>query len=207
MIFIETTKSQPVKTSALLLALLLPISGALAVDLDLGTQSGGSPYDRYMGPVKTVLNHVNGAPASASMDSVRQLMRVGRSFRYAFDTPYVANMPGVTAARKAGDCKDKALWLASQLNDSSVRFVIGKSSSRSRISHAWLYWKDSSNKWWILDCTNKSRPIPADRVSRNSYIPFYSYAKGSVYRHDGALRFAAESGIASASRKAVASHP
>jgi hypothetical protein len=156
-----------------------------------------------MSPVKSVLNHVNGAPASASMDSVRQFMRTGRGFRYSFNTPYLASMPDVTAARHAGDCKDKALWLASQLNDASVRFVIGKARSSSRISHAWLYWKDATNKWWILDCTNRSRPIEAERVSRNEYIPFYSYAKDGVYRHDGALRFAAESGIAS--RHAVAS--
>jgi hypothetical protein len=195
------------KTSALLLALLLPLSGSFAKELDLGTQSGSTPYERYMTPVKAVLSHVNGAPASASMDTVRQLMRTGRHFRYSFDTPYIASMPSVTEARQAGDCKDKALWLASQINDSSVRFVIGKARSSSRMSHAWLYWKDNNSKWWILDCTNTARPIAADSVSRNSYIPFYSYSKGAVYRHDGAFRFAAESGIASASRRAVASHP
>jgi hypothetical protein len=193
------------KLSTLLLALLLPVTASLAIELDLGNRSGGSPYDRYMTPVKSVLQRVDGAPASASLDSVRKLMRTGRGFRYSFDTPYLANLPEVTASRRAGDCKDKALWLASQLNDSSVRFVIGKARSSSRISHAWLYWKDGNDKWWILDCTNASRPIPADRVSRNSYIPFYSYAKTGVYRHDGAFRFATESGVAA--RRPVASHP
>ena len=41
----------------------------------------------------------------------------------------VAALPETTAARRSGDCKDKALWLASQLGDSDVRFVIGKTAA------------------------------------------------------------------------------
>ncbi|MEA3197210.1 MAG: hypothetical protein QOF32_1262 [Gammaproteobacteria bacterium] len=151
-----------------------------ATPLDLGSVSGATPYDRYMQPVKNVLTHLSGD--DASLDKVRDLMHIGRNFRYSFTDPYVAATPERTAAIRAGDCKAKALWLADQLNDESVRFVIGKARSSSRISHAWLMWQHDS-RWWILDCTNNREPVPADRVSSSQYIPFYSYAKNATYRH------------------------
>src|SRR5207249_4998557 len=117
-----------------------------------------------------------------SLLRVRDLMRKGRSFRYSFIDPYLAALPNVTSYTHTGDCKAKALWLADQLNDPSVRFVIGKARASSRISHAWLLWQHDS-RWWILDCTNLREPIPADRVSNREYIPYYSYAKTGTYRH------------------------
>ena len=150
------------------------------VSPDLGAPAGGTPYDRYMTPVKNVLIQLG--RDEASMERVRELMRVGRNSRYSFTTPYTAATPETTAATHAGDCKAKALWLADQLNDSSVRFVIGKARSSSRISHAWLMWQHDS-RWWILDCTNMREPIPADRVSTSEYIPFYSFSKEGTYRH------------------------
>jgi hypothetical protein len=153
---------------------------SFAVPVDFGFHASSTPYDRYMYPVKNVLGHINGE--EAKFDRVRQLMHEGRRFRYSFVEPYIPSNPATTAARHAGDCKDKALWLCNQLNDPSVRFVIGKARRNSRISHAWVYWQQGS-RLWILDCTNKSEPIPADRVSANEYIPYYSYAKDGTYRH------------------------
>lgn len=167
----------------LLLALLALATAHIAfasAPLDLGAPAGGTPYDRYMTPVKHVLTQLRGE--EGSMERVRQLMRVGRNFRYSFTDPYTAATPETTAATRAGDCKAKALWLADQLNDSSVRFVIGKARSTSRISHAWLMWQHES-RWWILDCTNMREPIAADRVSSSEYIPFYSFSKEGTYRH------------------------
>src|SRR5471030_2018851 len=118
-----------------LTSLFLTHLGFAAVDL--GLPSSGTPYDRYMSPVKHVLGQLDGQKEQASMDRVRQLMREGRRFRYSFTSPYTPASPQDTAARHAGDCKDKALWLADQINDPSVRFVIGKARSSSKISHAW----------------------------------------------------------------------
>jgi hypothetical protein len=116
------------------------------------------------------------------MESVKMLMKEGRSFRYHLDNPYVPAMPAVTARQRVGDCKDKALWLCDQLNDSSVRFVIGKTSQRARMSHAWVLWQNEG-RWWILDCTLKNAPIPADSVPSDRYIPLYSYTKGTCFQH------------------------
>src|SRR5438067_10101462 len=162
------------------LFLAVASAGHASALVDLGTPSGSTPYDNYMTPVKHVLNHLNAE--ETSMDRVRQLMNIGRSFRYSFTTPYVAASPAETAATRSGDCKAKALWLADQLHDSSVRFVIGKARSSSRISHAWLMWQHDS-RWWILDCTNLREPLPADGISSSEYIPLYSYAKDGTYRH------------------------
>jgi hypothetical protein len=171
-----------------------------AAPLDLGLPAGYTPYDRYMNPVKSVLTHLE--TSQPTLDRVRMLMREGRSFRYSFTDPYTAATPNVTAVTRAGDCKAKSLWLADQLNDRSVRFVIGKARSSSRMSHAWLMWEHDS-RWWILDCTNLREPIPADRVSANEYIPFYSFAKNGTYRHRATQMLVAD--VAARSNSPVAS--
>jgi hypothetical protein len=144
-----------------------------------------------MSPVKLVLRHLSAE--DASMDRVRQLMHEGRAFRYSFTSPYVAATPTVTETTRAGDCKAKALWLADQLNDESVRFVIGKARRTSEMSHAWLLWQHD-NQWWILDCTNNWDPIPANRVSSSQYIPYYSFAKNGEYRHQATQLTVAQAG-------------
>ncbi len=176
--------------------------GFASTPLDLGLPSNFTPYDRYMAPVKQVLTHLDGE--EASMDQVREMMHIGRSFRYSFTDPYVAALPSQTAAIQAGDCKAKALWLADQLHDSNVRFVIGKARASSRISHAWLMWQHDS-RWWILDCTNKREPIPADRVSSREYIPFYSFAKDGTYRHHATQIYVADA-VANHSNSPVAAN-
>ena len=174
--------TSPMKQIALAIVLGLVSQFVFAAaSIDLGTNAGYTPYDRYMAPVKHVLTHLNGE--SPTMDKVRQLMSQGRSFRYSFTDPYTAATPDVTAATRSGDCKAKSLWLADQLNDPSVRFVIGKARYTSKISHAWLMWK-SEGRWWILDCTNTREPIPADRINpEKEYIPLYSFGKDGSYRH------------------------
>jgi hypothetical protein len=172
-------------------------------DLDLGFPASATPYDPYMYPVKQVLTHLDSE--EASMDRVRSLMHQGRAFRYSFTSPYLASTPDVTAATRSGDCKAKALWLAEQLNDKSVRFVIGKASSTSRIAHAWLLWQHD-NRWWILDCTKNWDPIPADRVSSSEYIPYYSFARNGEYRHRATQITVADSRGVTGSGAAIAAN-
>src|SRR5689334_14772412 len=101
-----------------LLLLTLAMTKVAALAVDLGVRSGGTPYDRYLGPVRTVLGSLD--DKKADMDTAKKLMKQGRSFRYHLDNPYVPAMPSVTAKEREGDCKDKALWLCDQLGDSSV---------------------------------------------------------------------------------------
>jgi len=189
---------------SLFFALALLASQALTfahTNLDLGFPASDTPYDPYMSPVKQVLTHLSNE--DSSMDRVRQLMHEGRAFRYSFTSPYLAATPAVTETTRAGDCKAKALWLADQLNDASVRFVIGKARRTSQMSHAWLLW-EHANRWWILDCTNNWDPIPADRVSSNQYIPYYSFAKNGEYRHQATALMVAQASDVSGSRGMIA---
>jgi len=191
---------------SLLFALALltsQVPGFARTNLDLGFPASATPYDAYMSPVRLVLRHMS--HEESSMGRVRQLMREGRGFRYSFTSPYVAAMPSVTATTQAGDCKAKALWLADQMNDESVRFVIGKAHSTSEMSHAWLMWQHDS-RWWILDCTNNWYPIPADRVSSSQYIPYYSFAKNGEYRHRATQMLMADTRSVASSRGAIASN-
>ncbi len=170
------------KAMVALLVFAAAHAASAATPIDLGSTARSTPYDRYMNPVKHVLTHLDGE--MTTLERVRALMHEGRSFRYSFTEPYLPASPEETAATRSGDCKAKALWLADQLNDPNVRFVIGKARASSRISHAWLIWQHES-QWWILDCTNLREPIPANRVSPREYIPLYSYSKNSAYRHQG----------------------
>jgi hypothetical protein len=188
------------KSFALSLALLLTAKFAASAAFDSGTPSDYTPYDRYMSPVRSVLSHP--ATKKASMEQVKKLMVEGRNFRYRMENPYVAAMPATTAAKRSGDCKDKALWLASQLGDSDVRFVIGKTEPGVRISHAWVMWKNEG-RWWVLDCTLRHSPIAADDLPSNRYIPLYSYSKGSTFRHAATQVGLAQ--VASKSKSPVAS--
>lgn len=156
---------------------------------DLGQRAASTPYDRYMAPVRRVLSNLHGP--GADFQRVQSLMRTGRGFRYAFNEPYVAAAPEVTARTRTGDCKAKSLWLAAQLGDPHIRYVIGKASVDSGISHAWLLW-DDGRRWWILDPTNQRRPLPADSAPPDQYIALYSWSTKGVFRHAANLARNAE---------------
>ena len=177
------------------LALFLAASlTASAVPVDLGSTAGFTPYDAYMRPVKQVLSAVPNQ--KADMERVQQLVREGRSFRYVHSDPYNPTLPAETARRRSGDCKDKALWLCNQLQDSSARFVIGKMKASSKISHAWVMWQNEG-RWFILDCTLNWKPIPMESVAKGDYVPLYSYAKNGTYRHSATSLMLANNGAAS----------
>ncbi len=139
-----------------------------------------TPYDRYLGSVRTVISNLE--IREPGMLLVARMMKEGRRFRYCVCDPYRADPPSLTEARRAGDCKSKALWLYDNLGDSNALFVIGKTEKRARTSHAWVYWR-YDDRWWILDCTEQSNPIAADSVSSDRYVPYYSFGKSGAYRH------------------------
>ena len=162
-----------------------------------------TPYDRYIGVVRTVIDNAPGRAHSVA--AACTFMREARAFRYATRDPYRADPPAVTEARHEGDCKSKALWLYDQLGDPTALFVIGKVVKGAKSSHAWLYWRHDS-RWWILDPTNRSAPIAADSVARDRYVPYYSFGKGGTYRHPATQLLLAKE-IAVAPTPAVAHGP
>ena len=139
-----------------------------------------TPYDRYLGSVRAVISNLELHEATKALTA--RLMKEGRRFKYCVSDPYRADLPALTAARQAGDCKSKALWLYDNLGDSNALFVIGKAEKRAKNSHAWVYWRNDE-RWWILDCTERSDPIAADSVSSDRYVPYYSFGRSGAYRH------------------------
>ncbi len=139
-----------------------------------------TPYDSYLGTVRTVIANLDGR--HANMLTACELMRAGRRFRYLMTDPYRAQSPAETEAKHAGDCKSKALWLYDQLGDPSAYYVIGKLERRSRTSHAWVYWR-CDGRWWILDPTDRATPISAESVASHRYVPYYSYSPAGTFRH------------------------
>ena len=168
--------------------ILVAVCGALgafsawAGSLDLGSPTGHTPYDQYLGPMWGVMHHLGGA--QPDVDTVDKLVGEGRAFRYSYnkEQPYIPQTPDVTESTHSGDCKAKALWLASKMGTRNVRFVIGKASASRPINHAWLIW-ESPEGWLILDATMLSRPLAPEHCSSAEYIPNYSYSPDGKYAH------------------------
>ena len=170
------------KTYPLLLVLLAAGGAPLYAQVDTGRPTSGTPYDRYLSPVREVLGR--GGGSAASIDEVRSELRTARRFRYYFNAaePYTPQSPAVTESKQQGDCKAKSLWLASKMSDRSVRYVIGKAKPGDRVSHAWLLWPNGGT-WLFLDPTMESDVVYADRVTGRKLVPQYSYGGSSAYSH------------------------
>jgi hypothetical protein len=170
------------KSILLLIVVLLTTELSARAQDSLGRPASGTPYDRYLGPVRSVLAR-GGGPAS-SVDEVRAELRTARRFRYYFNPaePYIPQAPEVTEAKKQGDCKAKSLWLATKMNTRGVRYVVGKAKAGDRLSHAWLLWSNGG-VLIFLDPTMESDIVYADRVSGRKLVPNYSYTASGSYIH------------------------
>lgn len=165
----------------LMLLALFVVRGPLVAEVDIGRPTSSTPYDNYLGTVRQVLSRSGGSP---TVDEVRSQLRTARRFRYYYNPaqPYIPQPPEVTESQRQGDCKAKALWLASKMNDRGVRYVIGKMAPNSRISHAWLLWLNGG-VWLHLDPTNETDLLNAERIVGRKLIPQYSYTGGATYSH------------------------
>ena len=165
-----------------LFSLVFVASQSLLAQLDLGQSVGGTPYDKYLGPVRQTYGSLSGGPPS--LDEVRAHLRTARRFQYYFDNaqPYTPQSPEVTESRQQGDCKAKSLWMIKKLGDRQARYVIGRATNESKMSHAWLLWQNGG-EWVFLDPTFTTEIIQADRVAGKKLFPQYSYRGGSCYNH------------------------
>jgi hypothetical protein len=135
-----------------------------------------------MGPMRQTYARLGGG--SPSINDVRSQLRTAYRFRYYFDPaqPYTPQTPEVTESRQQGDCKAKSLWLLSKMGTRDTRYVMGRATNRSRISHVWLLWSNGGT-WIILDPTNTAEVIDADRVVGQKLFAKYSYSARSAYKH------------------------
>jgi len=170
------------KPIILLVSLLVTSGYALLAEVDTGQRTSGTPYDRYLGPVRQVLGQSGGD--SPTIDEVRAQIRTARRFRYFYNKaePYTPQAPEVTEARQQGDCKAKSLWLASKMKDRSVRYAMGKAKPGDKLSHAWLLWSNGG-EWLFLDPTMEYDVVFADRVTGKKLIVLYSISGSGAYKH------------------------
>lgn len=116
------------------------------------------------------------------MAKVHVLMQEAFQFRYSMTSAYRPKPPAVVEKRRAGDCKDKALWLAKRMNDPGIRYVIGKEFKGQRLNHAWLLWRHN-NQWWVLDPARTDIPLRDAGARSLWHIPHYVYTREGSYRY------------------------
>lgn len=171
------------KIRILILNATLTFAATVAIAQDFGKPTSATPYDRYLGPVRTTMHELGGN--HPPMNLVEQYVRTGKSFRYCMKDPYVPQTPAETEATHAGDCKAKSLWVAHKMDDQTLRFVVGRARAESGMLHAWLLWKDATG-WWILDATKFNEPLELSRIGPQEFISYYSYTAHGEFVHAGA---------------------
>ena len=139
-----------------------------------------TPYDHQMTRIRPVLFSKSAAhTTSLSLAVVNHWIQDLRGIPYGYVNEW--KTPSEVETSAAADCKGKAVALYHRMAASSaynVRLVIGKRSSMSRKTHAWLEWTtDGAN--YVLDPTINWKAYRAEKLS---YIPFYAYAGAKKYR-------------------------
>ena len=149
-----------------------------------------TPYDRQMTRIRPVLaSGTSHKDESLSVALVNNWIGNLRAIPYGFSMEW--KTPDEVRGGAYADCKGKAVALYNAMHSrgaENVRLVIGKRSSMSRKTHAWLEWT-TSNGTYILDPTINWSAFRAERSRRSSYIPLYAYAGTQKFRaaHTGGL--------------------
>lgn len=82
------------------------------------------------------------------------------------------------------DCKGKAVALYELMQSHGaehLRLVIGKRTTASHRTHAWVEWNTSAGTY-ILDPTINWAAYLADQLGDGAYIPLYAYTGQRKYR-------------------------
>ncbi len=142
-----------------------------------------TPYDIQMSRIRPILlSDGNSAPGDVSLGMVNHWINDLRSIPYGFTKEW--KTPAETQSGAAADCKAKAVALYQTMVEhgaSNLRLVIGKRTSTSRSTHAWLEW-DSDTGGYVLDPTINWRAYRTSDLGPRSYIPLYAFAGSRKFR-------------------------
>lgn len=170
------------KTLLLTVALLSLAASSSFADALLFTVSA-TPYDRQMARIRPVLTASNRATSNrVSMGLVNQWMGGLRSIPYGYTLTW--KTPAEAQSGAPADCKAKAVALYEKMQANgatNVRLVIGKRTSSSRQTHAWLAW-DTQNGSYVLDPTFNWTACTTAQVGKRNYQPLYAYAGNKKFR-------------------------
>jgi predicted transglutaminase-like cysteine proteinase len=136
-----------------------------------------TPYDNQMIRVHAVLQRGKTAQnTEISLRLVNHWIENLRAIPYAFSTQW--KTPAEVESAAAADCKGKSVALYEKMRSagaSNFRLVIGRRTSSSRSTHAWLEWS-TSNGTYVLDPTINWAASKIDEVGKDRYVPFYAYS-------------------------------
>ncbi|MEY2480842.1 MAG: hypothetical protein QOI04_1769 [Verrucomicrobiota bacterium] len=146
-----------------------------------------TPYDRQMGRIRPVLLSAKSKPGShdLSLALVNHWIEDLRGIPYGFSQEW--KTPQEVESGRVADCKGKAVALYKRMEDcgaGKVQLVIGKRTSTSRQTHAWLVW-ETNNGTFVLDPTINWAAYRTEQVGKHAYIPLYAYSGSRKYRAAG----------------------
>ena len=113
-----------------------------------------------------------------------------RSIPYGFSAEW--KTPAEVQSGPVADCKGKAVALYEKMQlcgARNIRLVIGKRTSTSRKTHAWLEWTTDGDTY-VLDPTINWAACRANGLGPRAYIPLYAYAGAHKYRATAATLYA-----------------
>jgi len=170
------------KTLLLTIALVSLATSSSFADALLFTVSA-TPYDRQMARIRPVLTASHRAASNGvSMGLVNRWMGGLRSIPYGYTMTW--KTPAEAQSGAPADCKAKAVALYEKMQANgatNVRLVIGKRTSSSRQTHAWLAW-DTQNGSYVLDPTFNWTACTTAQVGKRNYQPLYAYAGSKKFR-------------------------
>jgi predicted transglutaminase-like cysteine proteinase len=162
------------------IALGISCASCFAAPLLLSVKS--TPYDNQMNRIRPILQTTAKSQRDVSLNVVNHWMEDLRTIPYGFSQEW--KTPSEVGTAPAADCKGKAVALYERMQASgasNVRLVIGKRTSGSRLTHAWLLW-ETSNGTYVLDPTINWTACREEQAGNRSYIPFYAFAGNRKYR-------------------------
>jgi hypothetical protein len=175
------------KKTFLLSALLLAFAASSSYADALLFTVQSTPYDRQMARIRPVLTAPAHGSGEVSMAIVNHWMADLRSIPYGFTTHW--KTPAEAQSGAPADCKAKAVALYEKMRDNgvtNVRLVIGKRTSSSRQTHAWLAWETEAGSY-VLDPTFNWAACTSSQVGKKNYQPLYAYAGAKKFRAASAL--------------------
>jgi predicted transglutaminase-like cysteine proteinase len=136
-----------------------------------------TPYDNQMIRVHAVLQRARTAQnTEISLRLVNHWIENLRAIPYGFSTQW--KTPAEVESGAAADCKGKSVALYEKMRlagAGNFRLVIGRRTSSSRSTHAWLEWSTSRGTY-VLDPTINWMAHRIDEVGKDRYVPFYAYS-------------------------------
>ena len=142
-----------------------------------------TPYDRQMSRIQPVLlSETSAKSQQVSLRLVNQWIGNLRSIPYGFTR--VWKTPVETQSGEPADCKAKAVALYEKMRAygaKDIRLVIGKRSSSSRSTHAWVEWETEGGDY-VLDPTINWMAYRASDLGSRAYIPYYAFSGAKKYR-------------------------